>query len=136
MRDFFGIEVDRKRVFGLDFLRAFAIFCVVQGHAERILFDTPLDRFTDMPVPHGVDIFFVISGFLIGKSFINYLEKHDNRISRSKTLNFYARTTLKRSRYGALPPSPKTCSPLSGAFIGSRIPYPYNGGSTSFFHFC
>ena len=95
MRDFFGIEVDRKRVFGLDFLRAFAIFCVVQGHAERIFFDTPLDRFTDMPVPHGVDIFFVISGFLIGKSFINYLEKHENRISRSKTLNFYARTALR-----------------------------------------
>ena len=95
MREFFGIEVDRKRVFGLDFLRAFAIFCVVQGHAERILFDTPLDRFTDMPVPHGVDIFFVISGFLIGKSFINYLERHDNRISRSKTLTFYARTALR-----------------------------------------
>lgn len=95
MKPFFSIDIDRKRVFGIDFLRAFAIFCVVQGHAERILFDTPLDRFTDMPVPHGVDIFFVISGFLIGKSFISYLERHDNRISRSKTLNFYARTALR-----------------------------------------
>ena len=95
MKPFFSIDIDRKRVFGIDFLRAFAIFCVVQGHAERILFDTPLDRFTDMPVPHGVDIFFVISGFLIGKSFISYLERHDNRISRSKTLTFYARTALR-----------------------------------------
>lgn len=95
MKGFFGIEVDRKRVFGLDLLRAFAIFCVVQGHAEQILFDTPLDRFTDMPVPHGVDIFFVISGFLIGKSFISYLERHDHRISRAKTLTFYARTALR-----------------------------------------
>jgi len=95
MKSFFSIDIDRKRVFGIDFLRAFAIFCVVQGHAERILFDTPLDRFTDMPVPHGVDIFFVISGFLIGKSFISYLERHDNRISRSKTLTFYARTALR-----------------------------------------
>jgi peptidoglycan/LPS O-acetylase OafA/YrhL len=48
-----------------------------------------------MPVPHGVDIFFVISGFLIGKSFINYLERNNNRISRSKTLTFYARTALR-----------------------------------------
>lgn len=95
MKSFWGIDLDRKRVFGLDFLRAFAIFCVVQGHAERILFDTPLDRFTDMPVPHGVDIFFVITGFLIGKSFITHLERHDNRISRNKTLTFYARTALR-----------------------------------------
>lgn len=95
MKDFWGIEIDRKRVFGLDLLRAFAIFCVVQGHAERILFDTPLDRFTDMPVPHGVDIFFVMTGFLIGKSFISHLEKHNYHIGRSKTLTFYARTALR-----------------------------------------
>ena len=95
MKKFWNIDIDRKRIFGIDFLRAFAIFCVVQGHAERILFDTPLDRFTDMPVPHGVDIFFVISGFLIGRSFINHLERHDNHISRSKTLTFYARTALR-----------------------------------------
>ena len=95
MKSFWSIDIDRKRVFGLDFLRAFAIFCVVQGHAERILFDTPLDRFTDMPVPHGVDIFFVITGFLIGRSFINHLERHENRISRNKTLTFYARTALR-----------------------------------------
>lgn len=95
MKSFWNIDIDRKRVFGLDFLRAFAIFCVVQGHAERILFDTPLDRFTDMPVPHGVDIFFVITGFLIGKSFITHLERHDNHISASKTLTFYIRTALR-----------------------------------------
>lgn len=95
MKNFWNIEIDRKRVFGLDLLRAFAIFCVVQGHAERILFDTPLDRFTDMPVPHGVDIFFVMTGFLIGKSFIGHLEKNDNRIGRSKTLTFYVRTALR-----------------------------------------
>lgn len=95
MSGFWGIDLDRKRVFGLDLLRAFAIFCVVQGHAEQILFDTPLDRFTDMPVPHGVDIFFVMTGFLIGKSFIAHLERNNNRIGRSKTLNFYVRTALR-----------------------------------------
>lgn len=95
MKNFWSIDIDHKRVFGLDLLRAFAIFCVVQGHAERILFDTPLDRFTDMPVPHGVDIFFVMTGFLIGKSFISHLEKHDNHINRSKALTFYGRTALR-----------------------------------------
>ena len=95
MKNFWSIDIDRKRIFGLDLLRAFAIFCVVQGHAEQILFDTPLDCFTDMPVPHGVDIFFVMTGFLIAKSFISHLEKHDNHISRSKTLTFYGRTALR-----------------------------------------
>ena len=95
MKDFFRIEVDRKRVFGLDVLRAFAIFCVVQGHGERLLYDTALDHFTDLPVPHGVDIFFIMSGFLIGKSFISYLEKHDNRLGRTKILTFYVRTALR-----------------------------------------
>ena len=95
MKKFLSIEVDRKRVFGLDLLRAFAIVCVVQGHGERLLYDTALDRFTDLPVPHGVDIFFIMSGFLIGKSFISYLERHNNRLSRQKILTFYARTALR-----------------------------------------
>lgn len=95
MRNFFNIEVDPKRVFGLDLLRAFAIFCVVQGHGERLLYDTALDRFTDLPVPHGVDIFFIMSGFLIGKSFISYLERNNNLLGRKKILTFYARTALR-----------------------------------------
>lgn len=95
MRDFFRIEVDRKRVFGLDLLRAFAIYCVVQGHGERLLYDTALDRFTDLPLPHGVDIFFIMSGYLIGRSLIGYLERNDNRLGRKKILTFYARTALR-----------------------------------------
>ena len=89
------IKVDPKRVFGLDLLRAFAIFCVVQGHGERLLYDTALDRFTDLPVPHGVNIFFIMSGYLIGKSFLLYLERNENRLSRQKILTFYARTALR-----------------------------------------
>ena len=95
MKRFLSIDVDRKRVFGLDLLRAFAIFCVVQGHGERLLYDTVLDRFTDLPLPHGVDIFFIMSGFLIGKSFLSYLERNDNHLGRKKILTFYARTALR-----------------------------------------
>ena len=64
-----GIEVDNKRIFGLDFLRAFAIFCVVHAHGEHLLDDSCLSFLSEVPLPHGVDIFFVISGFLIGSSF-------------------------------------------------------------------
>ena len=95
MKNFFSIDVDSKRVFGLDLLRAFAIFCVMQGHAGVFLNETSLEWLTCIPIPHGVDIFFIISGFLIGKSFISHLEKNENSIGRKKILTFYARTALR-----------------------------------------
>lgn len=95
MNGFFGIDLDRKRVFGLDLLRAFAIFCVVHGHGKHYLEDTALGFLAQIPFPHGVDIFFVMSGFLIGKSFISYMEKHDGKVGWPKTLSFYARTALR-----------------------------------------
>ena len=95
MKDFLRIEVDRKRVFGLDMLRAFAIFCVVHGHGKHYLEDTALHFLTQIPLPHGVDIFFVMSGYLIGKSFLAYAEKNNNLVGWPKTLLFYARTALR-----------------------------------------
>lgn len=95
LRNYLSIDVDSKRVFGLDLLRAFAIFSVLQSHAECMLYDTSLDSFTDLPLPHGVDIFFILSGFLIGKSFISYLEKNNNTIGSTKIFTFYARTALR-----------------------------------------
>lgn len=95
MNSFFKVDVDSKRVFGLDFLRAFAIFCVLHGHAGAFLDDTSLEVLTKIPIPHGVDIFFIMSGFLIGNSFISYVEKNDNRMGGTKIFNFYARTALR-----------------------------------------
>ncbi len=95
MKDFLRIEVDRKRVFGLDLLRAFAIFCVVHGHGKHYLEDTALHFLTQIPLPHGVDIFFVMSGYLIGKSFLAYAERNNSLVGWPKTLLFYARTALR-----------------------------------------
>lgn len=95
MQPFWSIDIDRKRVFGLDLLRAFAIFCVAHGHGKHYLEDTALNFVTQIPFPHGVDIFFVMSGFLIGKSFITHMEKHNGIVGWPKTLSFYARTALR-----------------------------------------
>jgi len=95
MKDFWDIDIDRKRIFGLDLLRAFAIFCVVHEHGKHYLGDTVLNFLTQIPLPHGVDIFFVMSGYLIGKSFLSYSEKHDGKVRWPKTLTFYVRTALR-----------------------------------------
>ena len=95
MKSVFSIDVDSKRVFGLDLLRAFAIFTVCRGHAGAMLYDTVFDPLTNIPFPHGVDIFFVMSGFLIGKSYLSYLERNNNTLGRTKILTFYARTALR-----------------------------------------
>ncbi len=58
-----------KRVFGLDLLRATAILLVMFHHGYQ-LFPLPLP-----PVPDGVDIFFVLSGYLIGGILIKTVEK-------------------------------------------------------------
>ena len=94
MSGFFSVDVDSKRVFGLDFLRAFAIICVLYGHAGILLNDTSFDWFASIPMPHGVDIFFILSGFLIGNSFMSYMDKYDG-VGRTKILNFYSKTALR-----------------------------------------
>lgn len=95
MKNFWSIDIDRKRVFGLDLLRAFAIFFVVHGHGKHYLDGTALNFIEQIPFPHGVDIFFVMSGFLIGRSFLTHMEKNNGTVGWPKTLSFYARTALR-----------------------------------------
>ena len=73
-----GIVIStRQRVFGLDLLRAFAIFCVVHRHGKHLIYGTKLDWLANMPLPHGVDLFFVLSGFLIGLSVMKMASRED-----------------------------------------------------------
>lgn len=91
-----GITIDyNKRIYGFDLLRAFAIFCVVHGHGRHLLAGTVLEKFPWFNLPHGVDIFFVLSGFLIGYSFIVSINKTKDKLTLDKSLNFWKRSALR-----------------------------------------
>lgn len=65
-----NFPLNHQRIFGLDLLRAMAILLVLFHHGFQ-LFPLPLP-----PVPDGVDIFFVLSGYLIGGILIKNVEKN------------------------------------------------------------
>jgi peptidoglycan/LPS O-acetylase OafA/YrhL len=62
-----------NRIFGLDLMRAMAIFMVVVGHTKWIYpnLNGVLSSVFDVFAFLGVEIFFVLSGFLIGKILYN-----------------------------------------------------------------
>ena len=55
------------RNFGLDLFRALAILLVVLSHGKFLLNGTVLENFPFLKMLDGVDLFFVLSGFLIGR---------------------------------------------------------------------
>lgn len=65
-----------KRVFGLDLMRALAIVFVVLSHGALILKST--SKFPWIPLINGVELFFVLSGFLIGGILIRTFENEAN----------------------------------------------------------
>jgi len=66
-----------NRVYGLDVLRALAILFVVYGHGYNLVSgDVSLTLYL-LPNLDGVTIFFVLSGFLIGRILLRTMAKHD-----------------------------------------------------------
>lgn len=59
------MTTDRSRVFGLDVMRAVAILLVVFYHSSGSLLGH-LPGFPRLPFVDGVDLFFVLSGYLVG----------------------------------------------------------------------
>jgi peptidoglycan/LPS O-acetylase OafA/YrhL len=88
MKDIFKLEIDPNRIFGLDILRALAILFVVIGHSTYLL-PQKWSKVIEFFVFDGVQIFFVLSGFLIGGILIKIIEK--NGVSKSILFNFWIR---------------------------------------------
>jgi peptidoglycan/LPS O-acetylase OafA/YrhL len=91
-----GINIDyNKRIYGFDLLRAYAIFRVVNGHGGHLLNGSFMQGFPWFSSPSGVDIFFVLSGFLIGFSFISNIEENTAHQTGKLALNFWKRSLLR-----------------------------------------
>lgn len=87
-----NIELKAKssRIFGLDLFRAIAIIWVVMGHGEFMLENSPLEGFPFFRFIDGVDIFFVLSGFLIGGILLKEINK-PKEFTGKDLLNFWKR---------------------------------------------
>lgn len=79
----------QERIFGLDLFRAIAIICVVTVHGGFII-DKAIPGFPGFSVPDGVELFFVLSGFLIGGMLIR-LKESSKLESFPELLNFWKR---------------------------------------------
>lgn len=89
-------SLDKERVFGLDFLRAVAITLVVVSHATYILFPETTHVFitlTRLLGAIGVDLFFVLSGFLIGRILLKTIL--NNKIKLTDLMIFWKRRWLR-----------------------------------------
>jgi peptidoglycan/LPS O-acetylase OafA/YrhL len=77
---FFKVDTLENRVFGLDLIRFLAIIYVVLGHS-KILVPEKYDFIIGKLILDGVSIFFVLSGFLIGRILINQITLNKTKIS-------------------------------------------------------
>lgn len=80
-----------KRVYGLDVFRAVAIILVVHGHGRFMLKGTPLQNFPWIKLFDGVELFFVLSGFLIGTILIKLAEKNNFKLGVNDVTAFWKR---------------------------------------------
>lgn len=79
-----------NRIFGLDILRAIAILLVVFGHGGFLLNDTRLNGFPYIKMIDGVDLFFVLSGFLIGRILLIEINS-ENKFGMKALTHFWKR---------------------------------------------
>lgn len=85
-----------ERIFGLDLIRTVAAIVIVFLHSHYLIaphFDLP----AGVHFPDGVDVFFVLSGFLIGRIFLNTFQSSTDFSWRNVVI------FLKRRWYRTLP---------------------------------
>ena len=77
VRNIFLLHPDyNTRVFGLDIMRALAIIFVVLEHG--LMLEKASTTFPWVKLINGVELFFVLSGFLIGGMLIRIFEKNES----------------------------------------------------------
>ncbi|NQY28887.1 MAG: acyltransferase [Flavobacteriaceae bacterium] len=90
------MEKQLNRIYGLDVLRALAISLVVVSHTTYLLFpisDSTLVIGVRVMGAIGVDLFFVLSGFLIGRILLKQLE--NKKTALSDLMVFWKRRWLR-----------------------------------------
>jgi len=80
-----------KRVYGLDILRAIAIILVVNTHGKFLLKTILGDKISWIGFMDGVELFFVLSGFLIGGILIKMIHNNNYKLSLKDCFNFWKR---------------------------------------------
>jgi peptidoglycan/LPS O-acetylase OafA/YrhL len=90
------MSLPSERIYGLDIFRSIAILPVVMSHGGMLL-DAANTGFPWIPLPDGVEIFFVLSGFLIGQILLRGCLEHG--FSQGKDLMHF----LKRRWFRTLP---------------------------------
>ncbi|MES2377389.1 MAG: acyltransferase [Bacteroidota bacterium] len=86
------IQFDKNRVYGLDILRAFAVILIVITHGMSYT-PTTFNKIIEAVYLDGVSIFFVLSGFLIGRILIKTMSSEN--IDFYTLLNFWSRRWLR-----------------------------------------
>lgn len=79
-----------QRIFGLDAMRAWAIVSVVIMHGGSMLEGTFLQNFPFVRMIDGVDIFFALSGYLIGKILLKEINRGEE-FTTAQLLGFWKR---------------------------------------------
>lgn len=81
---------EKERLFGLDLIRACAIIFVVMAHGDFMIENTVLKGFPYFYTIDGVDLFFVLSGFLIGGILLKEISR-ENRFGLKELKVFWKR---------------------------------------------
>lgn len=87
-----------NRIFGLDLMRFIAIILVVQGHSRWMIANTfpkPVKALLHGSGILGVELFFVLSGFLIGGILLKQYEKNNFSLDFKAIQNFWIRRWLR-----------------------------------------
>lgn len=85
----------KERIIGLDIIRCIAILSVVYAHGKLLLpekLHSSYESFTILRID-GVSIFFILSGFLIGRILIKMM--FDTSFSKKELINFWIRRWLR-----------------------------------------